>query len=233
MVAEMPQPECTKESIRTKSSYWKRGQIRTSTNVEDTSRNPPNGERGRLGPGRENTEQCVNDVFLTHQDGDEDIGDNSVGNLSSVRLVSRRETDEYGHVGREGDTEKPSVDGKEQVTEIPDGLGVLLLDVLFISITLPPEGLLPVGDVLNGTRGTGNSFLRFRGGREIDDFGFMNSWLWEGDGLVTVRKRVNIGESKENQKDLLTLELVSSHSTSRTLELGGIKEESVSVCKIP
>ena len=83
--------------------------------MEDTSGNPPDGERGGLRPSREDTEQCVDNVFLTHQNGDEKIGDDSVGNLSGVRLVSRRETDEHGHICREGDTEKPSVNGEEHI----------------------------------------------------------------------------------------------------------------------
>lgn len=66
MVAEIPQPECTGGSVRMKSSHRKRGGIRTSTNVEDTSGNPPDSERGRLGPGGEDAEQGVDDVFLTH-----------------------------------------------------------------------------------------------------------------------------------------------------------------------
>ena len=73
--------------------------------MEDTSGNPPDGEGGRLGPGREDLEQGVDDVFLAHQDGDENVGDDSVRNLSGVRLVSRCEADEYGHVGCERDTE--------------------------------------------------------------------------------------------------------------------------------
>ena len=40
-------------------------------------------------------------------------------------------------------------------------------------------------------------------------------------------KEVNVGEPKE--RNLLT---VSSRSTSGRLELGGIKEESIRVCKI-
>ena len=163
IVAEIPQPECTRGSVRTKPSHWKREQIHTSTDMEDTSGNPPDGERGGLGPGREDTEQGVDDVFLTHQDGDENVGDNGVGDLSGVRLVGRRETDEYGHVGREGDTEKSSVDGEEQVAGISDGLGVPLLDVLFILVTRPPEGLLFVGDILDRVsrrRRSGDGFLR-------------------------------------------------------------------------
>jgi len=149
IVAEIPQPECTREFIRIKLSHRRQGWIRTSTDVEDTSGNPPEEERGGLGPGSEDIEQGVDHVFLTHQDGDENVGDNSVGNLSGVRLVSCCETDEYGHVGREGDTEKPSVNGEEHVAEVPDGLGVLLLDILLIEITLPPDGLLSVRDILS------------------------------------------------------------------------------------
>jgi len=117
--------------------------------MEYTSGNPPEEERGGLGPSREDPEQGVDHVFLTHQDGDENVGDNRVGNLSGVCLVGRCETDEYGHVGCEGDTEKPSVNGEEHVAEIPDGLGVLLLDILLIEIALPPDGLLFVGDILS------------------------------------------------------------------------------------
>lgn len=148
--------------------------------------------------------------------------------------MSRCKTDEYGHVGREGDTEKPSVDGEEQVADISDGLGVLLLDVLFIFITFPPEGLLPVGDILTGAGGgPRDGFLGFRSGREIDDFRFLNSWLRDGNCFTTTRKReVNIEKPKESQKALLTQEVVPSRSTSWMLELGGIKEESIRVRKI-
>ena len=160
--------------------------------MEDTSGSPPEEERGGLWPGREDTEQSVDDIFLTHQDRDENVGDDSVCNLSGVRLVSRRETDEYGHVGREGDTEKPSVDGEEHIAEIPDGFGVLLLDVLLIEIALPPEGLLSVGDVLSGVAGRSRGrsiFLRLQVGREIDDFWPLNSRFWGGNGFATARKR--------------------------------------------
>ena len=117
--------------------------------MEDASRSPPEEERGGLGPGREDTEQGVDHVFLTHQDRDGNVGDDSIGNLSGVRLVSCCETNEYGHVGREGDAEKPSVNGEEHVAEIPNGLGVFLLEILLVEITLPPVGLLFVGDILS------------------------------------------------------------------------------------
>lgn len=158
--------------------------------MEDTSGNPPEEERGGLGPSREDTEQGVDDIFLAHQDGDENVGDNSVGNLSGVRLVGRREADKHGHVGCEGDTEQPSVSGEEHVAEIPDRLGVLLLDIFFIEITLPPEGLLLVGDILSRVARRSrlcNSFLGFLSGWEVDDFGSLNSWFWGGNDFTTAR----------------------------------------------
>ena len=75
----------------------KRRQILTSTDVEYTSGNP-DGERGGLGPSREDTEQDVNDVFLTHKDRDKKVRNDSVGNPSDVYLVSCRKVDEYGHI---------------------------------------------------------------------------------------------------------------------------------------
>ena len=199
----MPQPECTREFIRFRLLSEKRRLTLTSTNVEDTSGNPSDGERGGLRPGRKDAEQSVDDVFLTHQDGDEKIGDDGVGNLSGVCLVGRRETNEYGHVGREGDTEKPSVNGEEHIAEVPDRLGVLLLDVLLIEITLPVEGLLFIGDILRRVTGSRSrdSFLGFCSSREIDDFGFPGGWLWGGDIFTTARKReVNNQQPKESQR---------------------------------
>jgi hypothetical protein len=142
---------------------------------------------------------------LTHQDRDEKIGDNSVGNLPGVRLVSCRETDEYGYVGREGDTEKPSVNGEEQIVDISDGLGVFLLGVFLIEITLLVEACLFVGGVWSRVARRSrsrDSFLRFHDSREIDGFGFLSGWLWGGSGFTTARKReVNIEESKESRKN--------------------------------
>jgi hypothetical protein len=92
--------------------------------VDYSSGNPPDNERGGLGPCREDLEQEVDDIFLTNKDRDAKVGDNSVGDLSGVRLVGRRKTGEYNHVGRKGDTEKPSVNGKEQIERISNGLGI-------------------------------------------------------------------------------------------------------------
>jgi hypothetical protein len=91
--------------------------------------------------------------------------------------VGRRKTDEYGHVGRKSDAEKPSVNGEEHIAEISNRLGVLLLDVLIVEITLPVEGFLFVRDILRRAIGTrsGDSILRFRSNREIDDLGFLSS----------------------------------------------------------
>lgn len=90
--------------------------------MKGTSGNLPDNERGGLRPDREDTEQGVDDILLTHQDVDENTGDDSVGNLSGVRLVSRRETNEYGHVGREGDIEKPSAN-EEHIADNPPSRG--------------------------------------------------------------------------------------------------------------
>lgn len=172
--------------------------------MKNTSGNPPNHERGGLGPGREDIEQEVDNIFLTHQDGDEDVGDDTISNLSCVRLVGRCETNKYGHVGREGDGEKPSVNGEEHVAEVPDGLGVLLLDVLLILVTLPPEGLLFVGDIdiLNrvGRRTRPrDAFIGSRSDREIDDRRFLKCWLWDGKSF-TARGRREVSISVEKPK---------------------------------
>lgn len=108
-------------------------------------------------------------MFLTHQDGDEKVGDDSVGNLSGARLVSRCETNKYGHVGREGNTEKLSVNGEEHITEVPDWPEVLLV-----------EGSLLAGHILRRVARRSrprDSFLRFCSGREADDFRFLSSRL--------------------------------------------------------
>lgn len=48
-----------------------------------------------MGPGSEDIEQDIDDVFLTHEDGDKKVGNDSVGNFSRIRLVSSREADKY------------------------------------------------------------------------------------------------------------------------------------------
>lgn len=116
--------------------------------MEYTSGNPPNSERGGLGPSREDTEQYVDNVFLTNENRHKKVGDNSVGNPSGVCLVGRRKANKYGHVSCKGDTEKPSVNGEEHIADIPDWLGVLLPDVLVVEITLPVEGFLFVRNIL-------------------------------------------------------------------------------------
>ena len=39
--------------------------------MKDTCGNPSDGERGRLGPGREDAKEGVDSVFLAHQDGED------------------------------------------------------------------------------------------------------------------------------------------------------------------
>ena len=116
--------------------------------MEDTSRNPPNRQRGRLWPSREDTEQGVDDIFLSHEDGDENIRDDGVRNLPGVCLMCRSETDEDRHVCREGDAEKSPVDREEQVAQITDRLGVPLLHVLLLQVSFPVETILPGSDVI-------------------------------------------------------------------------------------
>ena len=86
-------------------------------------------------------------TFLIHQDGDEKLRNDSIGDPLRVRPVSRHETHEHGHFGCESDIERPSVDGEELVGDVPDRLGVLL-DKLLIEITLPVEDLAFDGDIL-------------------------------------------------------------------------------------
>ena len=116
--------------------------------MEDTSRDPPDRQRGRLWPSREDTEQGVDDIFLPHKDRDENVGDDGVGNLSGVRLMCRSETDEDRHVGREGDTEKSSVDREEHVAHVTNRLGIHLLHVLLFQVAFPVETVLPGSDVI-------------------------------------------------------------------------------------
>ena len=95
-----------------------------------------------MGPGCEDTEQGIDDIFLAHHDGDEKVGNDSVGDLPGVRLVRSSKTNEYRHIGHKSDTEEPSVNGEKKVTNISDRLGVSLINVLIIEITLPVESLL-------------------------------------------------------------------------------------------
>jgi len=162
--------------------------VLTSTNVEDTSGNPPDDERGKLWPGREYTEQGVDDVFLARQDGDQKIGDDCAGNLSGVRLVSRRETDEYGNVGREDNTEKSSANREQQIAEVSDRLGVLLLDILLVE---KQEHFSFVGNILRRVVGRSRSrdtYLGFHSGMEANDLGFPRNWSREDNGFTAARK---------------------------------------------
>lgn len=189
----------------------------TSTNMEDTSGNPPDCERGGLGPGGEDSEQGVDDILLAHQDGDKKVGDDSVRDLSGVCLVSCCEPDEYGHVGRKGDAEKPSIDGKEEVANISDRLGVLLPDVFIVQITLPVESFLFGRDILRrvARSSSRNTVCRFRSGRKIDYFGSMSSWLGGCDESAAERRKSSIPRnSRRAKRTRLTLEVVLSRWTS-------------------
>ena len=132
-------------------------------------------------PSREDVKQDVDDIFLTNKDRDEKVGEDSIGNLSCVRLVFRRKNDEDEHVGRERDAEEPSVNGKEHIAEISNRLGVLFLDVLAIEISLPPGGCLFVGDISKTTTARGGfidgtpSFRSSNSG--IDSFRSLNDWF--------------------------------------------------------
>ena len=114
----------------------------TTTDVEDASRDPPDQQRSRLWPSREDGEQGVDDIFLPNQDGDNKVGEDSVSDPSSVRLVCRGEPDENSHVGAECDAEEPPVDREKHVAQVSNGLGILLFDVLLIQVTLPVETIL-------------------------------------------------------------------------------------------
>ena len=110
--------------------------------MENASRDPSDRQRGGLWPSREDTEQSVDDILLPHEDGDENVGYDSVSNLPGVRLMCRSEGDEDRHVGREGDTEKSTVDRKEHIAQVADRLGMPLLDVLILQVTFPVETIL-------------------------------------------------------------------------------------------
>ena len=92
-------------------------------------------------PGREDIKQGVDDILLSHKDGDENVGDDGVGNLSGVRLVCRSESDEDRHVGREGDAEKSTIDREEHVAQVANRLGMHLFDVLPFKVTFPVESI--------------------------------------------------------------------------------------------
>lgn len=81
----------------------------TTTDVEDTSRDSPDSQKGRLWPSREDTEQGVDDIFLPHKDGNKKVRDNGVSDLSGIRLMCRSEAYEDRHIGREGYAEKASI----------------------------------------------------------------------------------------------------------------------------
>jgi hypothetical protein len=147
---EKNQPDNTRDTaagvnwIRRISAEWsvKDRSILTATDMEDTSRNSPNYQRSGLRPSREYLEQDVDNIFLSHKDGDEKVGDDSKSNLSGVRLVCRSETNEDRHVGRKGYAEKSSVDREEHISQVANGFGMRLFDVLFVQVTFPVEALL-------------------------------------------------------------------------------------------
>ena len=109
--------------------------------MKDTSRDPPDRQRGRLRPSREGAEQGVDDMFLPHKYGNKKVGDDGVSSPPGVRLMCRSGTDEDRHVGGEGYAEKSCVDREEQVAQVTNGLGVPLLFVLLFQITLPVESI--------------------------------------------------------------------------------------------
>ena len=152
--------------------------------MEDTSRNSSNQQRGRLWPGSEDLEQDVDDIFLSHKDGDKKIGDNSVGNLSGVRLVRRRETDEDRHVRREGYAEKSTVDREEHIAQVTNRLGMFLFNVFLVQVAFPVEtALFSPGDI----------------GRTTGDCGWKRySRLLHDELLLDDKHLVKPGGSSEN-----------------------------------
>ena len=110
--------------------------------MENASRDPPYRQRGGLWPGREDIEQGVDNILLPHKDGDENVGNDGVSDLPGVRLVCRSESDEDRHVGREGDTEKSTVDREEHVAQVANRLSMHLVDVLLFQVTFPIETIL-------------------------------------------------------------------------------------------
>jgi len=116
--------------------------------VENASRDPPDRQRGGLRPGREDIEQGVDDILLSHKDGDENIGDDCVSDFSGIRLVCRSESDEDRHVGREGDAEKSTVDREKHVAQVANRLGMHLVDVLLFQVTFPVETILLGSEVI-------------------------------------------------------------------------------------
>ena len=110
--------------------------------MENTSRDLPDCQRCRRGPGSEDSEQGVDDIFLPNQDGDSKVGEDGVSDLSGVRLVCPNESDKDSHVGRKCDPEKPPVDREEHITQVTNELGVSLISVLLIQITFPVESIL-------------------------------------------------------------------------------------------
>ena len=121
-------------------------QILTTTNMEDPSGYPPNQQRSRRWPGREDVEQGIDDIFLPHEDGDKKIGHNGIGNLSSVGLMCRSKANENRHVCREGYAKKSPVGREEHIAQVTNGLGMPLFDIFFVQVTFPVESTL-VGSV--------------------------------------------------------------------------------------
>jgi len=116
--------------------------------MENASRDPPDRQRGGLWPSCEDIEQGVDDILLPHEDGNKDVGDDSVSNLPGGRLVCRSESDEDRHVGREGDAEKSTVDREEHVAQVANRLDMPLLDVLIFQVTFPVETILLGSEVI-------------------------------------------------------------------------------------
>ena len=81
-------------------------------------------------------------MFLSHKDGDKEVGDDSISNLSGVRLMCRSETNEDRHVCCKGYAKKPPIYREEHIAQVTNGFGVFLLDVLLIQVTFPVESLL-------------------------------------------------------------------------------------------
>ena len=110
--------------------------------MEDSGRDPPDRQWGRLRPCGEDGVQVVDDIFLPHEDGDKDVGDDTVSYLSCVRLMCDSEGKENRHVGREGDAEKSPVYREQQIAQVTNRLGILLLYVLLFQVSFPVETLL-------------------------------------------------------------------------------------------
>ena len=93
-------------------------------------------------PSREDNKQGVDDIFLSHKDGNKEVRDDGVGDLSGIRLMCHSESDEDRHVGHECYAEKSSVDREEYVAQVANGFRMPLLNMLLFQVAFPAEVIL-------------------------------------------------------------------------------------------